>query len=114
MLRDALLRALAFIFRRNLSELLFMPKKYSPQLVKSILHAIFFLSGIATVLIGQVLPIFARHFSLSDLQVSYFFPAQFAGSLIGTYVTSWFARRNNYMAAAMIGGFAMASGARLM
>ena len=91
-----------------------MPKKYSPQLVKSILHAIFFLSGIATVLIGQVLPIFARHFSLSDLQVSYFFPAQFAGSLIGTYVTSWFARRNNYMAAAMIGGIAMASGALLM
>ena len=89
-------------------------KKRSMQIVKSILHAIFFLSGIATVLIGQVLPIFARHFSLNDLQVSYFFPAQFAGSLFGTFITSRFGRRNNYMAAAMLGGIAMAIGVLLM
>src|SRR5258707_8670721 len=91
-----------------------MPKKYSPQLVKSILHAIFFLSGIATVLIGQLLPILARHFTLSDLQVSFFFPAQFAGSLVGTYLTSRFAKRNNFLGAAVVGSILMASGALLM
>lgn len=79
-----------------------------------ILHVIFFLSGITTVLIGQVLPILARRFSLGDLEVSYFFPAQFAGSLVGTFFTSQFARRNNYLAATMIGSVLMAIGIVMM
>lgn len=91
-----------------------MPETHSPRLVKVTLHAIFFLSGITTVLIGQVLPIFARHFSLTDLQVSYFFPAQFAGSLMGGYVTSRFAKRNDFVTASVIGGVLMAIGVLLM
>ena len=79
-----------------------------------VLHFVFFLSGIATVLIGQVLPIFARHFSLNDLQASYFFPAQFAGSLSGTFLTSRFARRDKFLAAAIIGCILMAGGILLM
>ncbi|MEO7538886.1 MAG: MFS transporter [Pyrinomonadaceae bacterium] len=79
-----------------------------------LLHILFFLSGIATVLIGQVLPVFARHFTLNDLQVSYFFPAQFAGSITGTLLTGWFARRNNFMPATVCGGLAMAAGVLLM
>ncbi|HMT07316.1 MAG TPA: MFS transporter [Pyrinomonadaceae bacterium] len=78
------------------------------------LHFLFFLSGIVTVLIGQVLPIFARQFSLSDLQVSWFFPSQFAGSLVGTFFTSRFARRNDYRMATIVGGFAMIAGVLLM
>ena len=69
-----------------------------------VLHVIFFLSGITTVLIGQVLPVLAKHFSLNDLQVSYFFPSQFAGSLAGTFLTSRFAKRDNYFAATLAGG----------
>ena len=91
-----------------------MPQPDSNRSLKIFLHIIFFLSGIVTVLIGQVLPILARHFSLNDLQVSYFFPAQFAGSLIGTYFTSRFARRNNFRAATVLGGVLMASGILLM
>lgn len=79
-----------------------------------ILHWIFFLSGIAAVLIGQVLPILARHFGLTDLQVGYFFPAQFAGSLFGTFVTSRLARRDNFMAATVYGAIAMAAGVLLL
>lgn len=82
--------------------------------LKVLLHLLFFLSGITTVLIGQVLPILARHFELNDLQVSYFFPAQFAGSLAGTFFTSRFARRNNYFTAAFIGSMLMAAGIMLM
>lgn len=78
------------------------------------LHLLFFLSGIVTVLIGQVLPVFARKFSLSDLQVSWFFPAQFAGSLVGTFLSSRFARRNDYRMATIVGGFAMVVGILLM
>src|SRR5258708_39612209 len=91
-----------------------MPEKYSLRLVKVTLHAIFFLSGIATILIGQVLPILAQHFLLSDLQVSFFFPSQFAGSLVGTYFTGLFARRNNFLVAAVLGSTLMASGVLLM
>jgi FHS family glucose/mannose:H+ symporter-like MFS transporter len=79
-----------------------------------LLHIIFFLSGIATVLIGQVLPVFARHFVLNDLQLSYFFPAQFAGSITGTFITSRLARRNQFKLATVIGGLTMAAGLLLM
>src|SRR5438445_4513642 len=91
-----------------------MPKNYSPRLVKVTLHVIFFLSGIATVLIGQVLPILARHFTLNDLQAGLFFPIQFAGSLIGTFFTSRFARRNNFLGAAVLGSVLMAGGVLMM
>ncbi len=74
----------------------------------------FFLSGIATVLIGQVLPILSGYFALSDLQAGYFFPAQFAGSLAGTLFTNWFGRRNNFVLATIIGCAAMATGIVLM
>ena len=40
-----------------------------------LLHIVFFVSGIATVLIGQVLPILSAGFALNDLQASFFFPA---------------------------------------
>lgn len=82
--------------------------------LKIILHIIFFLSGIATVLIGQVLPILSRQFSLNDLQLSYFFPAQFAGSLFGTFLTGRFARQGDQIVATVAGGFAMTLGLLLM
>lgn len=91
-----------------------MPQTRHVGLLKTLLHIIFFLSGIATVLIGQILPVLARHFTLSDLQVSFFFPAQFAGSVCGTLLSSRFARANNYMTATMLGGTAMGCGELLL
>ncbi|MBK6724138.1 MAG: MFS transporter [Acidobacteria bacterium] len=88
-----------------------MPHSLSRKIV---LHVIFFLSGITTVLIGQVLPVLAKHFTLSDLQVSYFFPAQFAGSLLGTLLTSIAGKRNMYFAATIAGSLLMAGGIILM
>ena len=87
-----------------------MPRERNVGLLKALLHIIFFLSGIATVLIGQVLPILARHFALNDLQLSFFFPAQFSGSVCGTLISSRFARANNYMTSAVLGGIALAAG----
>ncbi len=91
-----------------------MPQPETSPFTRIVLHVMFFLSGIATVLIGPVLPILARHFSLSDLEVSYFFPAQFAGSISGTLLSSWAARRNNYAAAAFAGTLLMAAGILLL
>lgn len=91
-----------------------MPQNRHAELLKALLHIIFFMSGIATVLIGQVLPILAGHFALNDLQVSFFFPAQFAGSVCGTLLSSRFARANNYISSAMFGGIALAVGELLL
>lgn len=75
-----------------------------------LLHLVFFLSGILTVFIGQVLPIMAASFELNDLHAGYYFPVQFSGSIVGTLVTSWFGRRNNFAMAAALGCMCMAAG----
>ena len=75
-----------------------------------LLHMVFFLSGIATVLIGQVLPVLAGKFDLNDLQSGYFFPAQFAGSLTGTLLTNWFGRKGKLVLASALGSALMAAG----
>lgn len=82
--------------------------------LKILLHAAFFISGITTVLIGQVLPILATSFSLNDLQSSYFFPAQFAGSILGTLSTSWFGKKNKFVLAVIVGCVAMSAGVAAM
>ena len=82
--------------------------------VKVLLHAIFFLAGIATVFIGPVLPVMINRFSLNDLEAGYIFPAQFAGSVIGTYLTTYFGRRGKFLPAVMIGCFLMATGMLLV
>src|SRR5688500_10204113 len=79
-----------------------------------ILHLMFFFSGIATVLIGQVLPNLAGSFALNDLQAGYFFPAQFSGSVLGTLLTGWFGRKRKFLLATVIGGLAMAAGVAAM
>src|SRR5436190_1098742 len=91
-----------------------MPSTRNAGLLKALLHIIFFLSGIATVLIGPILPVLARHFALSDLQLSFFFPAQFGGSVCGTLLSSRFARANNYMASAMLGCASLGCGELLL
>lgn len=80
------------------------------RIIKILLHIGFFASGIATVLIGQVLPILSAKFALNDEQTGNFFPAQFAGSLIGTFLTNWFGKRNKFLLASLIGCFLMGVG----
>ena len=82
----------------------------SSRLLKFILYAGFFLSGIATVLIGQILPILAERLKLNDAQAGFFFTSQFSGSLIGTLLTNRFAKKNKFLSATVIGCFLMATG----
>lgn len=58
-----------------------------PRAEKSLLitlYAGFFLIGILTVLLGQILPFLSSRLSLNDRQAGYLFVVQFAGSLLGT------------------------------
>lgn len=93
-----------------------MPPENSNQLrvLKFLLHAGFFVSGIATVIIGQLLPILKDKFALDDAQLGNFFPAQFAGSLVGTFLTSWFGKRNKFLPASFIGCFLMGAGVLML
>lgn len=79
-----------------------------------LLHAGFFISGISTTLIGQVLPILAEKFALNDKEAGNFFPAQFAGSLLGTLLTNWFGRKGRFSAASAAGCLLMAAGVLML
>ena len=82
--------------------------------LKLILHGLFLISGTVTVLIGQLLPLLARHYALNDLQLSLYFPSQFSGSIVGTFLTSRFASKNQFLAASMIGAGLMGFGVLMM
>lgn len=82
----------------------------SARVLKILLHVGFFLSGISTVLIGQVLPVLSERLSLNDEQAGNLFIAQFSGSLVGTFLTNWFGRRNKFLLASILGCFLMGGG----
>ena len=82
--------------------------------INIVLHGVFLLSGVTTVIIGQVLPIVSKRFSLNDLEAGFFFPAQFSGSVLGTLLTNWFGHNHKYVSATVIGCVAMAAGVLLM
>lgn len=82
----------------------------SIRTLQILLHIAFFLSGITTILIGQILPILSNRFALNDLQAGFFFPAQFAGSIIGTFLTNRFGKQNKFLSASLIGCFLMGIG----
>jgi MFS transporter, FHS family, glucose/mannose:H+ symporter len=53
-----------------------------------LLHVGFVAVGIITTLIGNVLPSFIHHWSLSDSQAGFLIAAQFSGNTVGTLLTS--------------------------
>jgi MFS transporter, FHS family, glucose/mannose:H+ symporter len=53
-----------------------------------LLHLGFVVVGVITTLIGNVLPTFIRHWSLSDSQAGFLIAAQFTGSSLATLLTS--------------------------
>ena len=89
-------------------------RTFSDRFLTVLLHAAFLISGIATILIGPVLPILANRFTLDDLTVGNFFPVQFVGSLTGTFASNWFARKGKLVPASAIGCVLMAIGVALM
>lgn len=89
-------------------------KNEKPAFLIFLLHLGFFASGIATVLIGQVLPILSSKLALDDAQTSYFFTAQFSGSLLGTTLTNKFGKKGKFLTATILGCFLMAGGIILL
>jgi FHS family glucose/mannose:H+ symporter-like MFS transporter len=85
-----------------------------PSPAMFLLHAGFVLTGIATVLLGPLLPFFAARWRLSDAQAGLFFTAQFTGSLCGTALTSLFLPRRGFRFVFRAGYALMACGTALL
>jgi FHS family glucose/mannose:H+ symporter-like MFS transporter len=54
-----------------------------------LLHAGFVLIGIITASLGPLIPLYQHKWGISDAQAGYFFPAQYAVSILGVIATSW-------------------------
>src|SRR5688572_24002690 len=63
----------------------------------------FFVIGIITVLLGQILPILSARLQLNDAQAGTLFLAQFTGSMCGTLVSSALTRRFGFVRTIMVG-----------
>ena len=70
----------------------------------------FFVIGIVTVLLGQVLPVLSSRLSLNDAQSGVLLSAQFAGALLGTLSVGQFIRRLGFPTASLIGLLLIAAG----
>jgi fucose permease len=79
-----------------------------------LLHAGFVFTGMATVLLGPLLPFLAARWGLSDGQSGLFFTAQFTGSLCGTALTSLLLPRRGFRFVFRAGYSLMACGIGLL
>jgi FHS family glucose/mannose:H+ symporter-like MFS transporter len=74
-----------------------------------VLHAGIVVAGVATTLIGPILPIFIGRWSLSDQRAGLFFTAQFCGSMAGVASIRWLIGRG-YRQAFVCGFILIAAG----
>jgi MFS transporter, FHS family, glucose/mannose:H+ symporter len=75
-----------------------------------LLFAGFILSGIATVIVGPMLPVFIRRWSLDDSQAGLFSTVQFMAAWIGTLASSAIASWRGYRPALVLGYALMGGG----
>jgi FHS family glucose/mannose:H+ symporter-like MFS transporter len=75
-----------------------------------LLFAGFVLSGIATVIVGPMLPVFIRRWSLNDSQAGLFSTVQFIAAWVGTLASSAIASWRGYRPALVLGYALMGAG----
>lgn len=76
----------------------------------ALLFAGFVLSGIATVIVGPMLPVFIRRWSLDDSQAGLFSTVQFMAAWVGTLASSAIASWRGYRPALVLGYALMGGG----
>jgi fucose permease len=77
-------------------------------------HLVFVLVGIATTMLGPILPLLAKHWHLSDGKVGLFFIAQFLGGFIGSIASTELVRRFSLHATIRAGLLVIAAGVALV
>jgi MFS transporter, FHS family, glucose/mannose:H+ symporter len=80
----------------------------------ALLAAGFVLTGIPTVILGPILPVFIGRWGLNDTQAGFFFTVQFAASLCGVWITTGLTSRWGYRPGLVIGYVATGIGLALL
>jgi len=73
-------------------------------------HLDFILAGIVMTMLGPMLPVFSRQWSLNDTQAGYLFVAQWVSATVGMYFSSLIMQRHGYRITLMAGLVLMAVG----
>src|SRR6195256_4729659 len=68
-----------------------------------LLFAGFVLTGIATVIVGPMLPVFIQKWSLDDRQAGFFFTVQFTSAMVGVGLSSVLSAWRGYRAPLTLG-----------
>ncbi|MGC2163326.1 MAG: MFS transporter [Silvibacterium sp.] len=75
-----------------------MPPRLTATRFESLPAASFYFalvfSGVATVLLGPILPVISAHWSLTDVQGGWLFTVQFSASVLGSVVSSYYPRKS--------------------
>ncbi len=79
-----------------------------------IIHFAFLICGIGTVLVGQILPVLTKRLSLSDAEAGELFVAQYAGSICGTILFGFAAKRFGFIKTAIFGFLLITAGSFLL
>jgi fucose permease len=68
-----------------------------------LLHSAFFLTGISTVFIGQILPVLSNRLTLSDAQAGQLFISQFSGSFLGVFIFNYTLKKFGFIKTIVFG-----------
>ena len=79
-----------------------------------LLSAGFVLTGVPTVIIGPILPLFISRWSLNDAQAGLFFTVQFAAALCGVWITTGLTHWRGYRPGLVIGYILTGAGLALL
>jgi MFS transporter, FHS family, glucose/mannose:H+ symporter len=80
------------------------------RLIKYYTLSGFFVIGVITLLLGQILPILSARLDLTDAEAGTLFLAQFSGSILGTFVSTHIASRYGFTLTVLIGLFLIIAG----
>jgi len=86
----------------------------SPRSTLALLFAGFVLTGVATVIVGPILPVFISRWTLDDSQAGLFFTVQFAASLGGVLLSSLLTSRWGFRPALLLGYLAISFGLAML
>ena len=76
----------------------------------ALLHGGFILTGVVNTMLGPMLPVLSARWALSDERAGYLFMAQFSGSMLGVWGSSFLMTRRGHRASLMLGLGLMATG----
>jgi FHS family glucose/mannose:H+ symporter-like MFS transporter len=76
----------------------------------ALLHAGFVLTGVVCTMLGPLLPMLSARWSLTDARAGYLFSAQYSGSMLGVWASSFLMSRHGHRTSLVLGTGLMALG----